>query len=156
MIKEFTKTLAFGLVLLGMVACGGGSDGPDTAAPTVMITTPNTVDTYTRGSDLPLVATFKDNRGLKRCVITIEYVGAVPGIAALKGVDTPWAPAETEAEHVINFYDSKEKDVNVAQLFDMPIEAACTGGVYRLTFTISDNAETPNVATETLDIKIGG
>lgn len=156
MIKNLTKTLALGLILLGALACGGGSDGPDTEAPTVAISKPNTTDIYKRGSDLPLMASFNDNRGLKKCVITIEYIGPLPGVPSLKGIDTPWYPAEKDQEHVINFNEEKSRDVNEAQLFNMPIELSCSSGVYRLTFTISDNAETPNVATETLDIKIGG
>jgi len=156
MIKNITKALALSLLFVGMVACGSDSEGPDTEGPSVVITTPNTTDTYTKGSNLPLVATFKDNRGLKDCQITIEYVGAIPGSTVLKGIGTPWAPAETGAIHKITFNEEKSKDINEPQLFDQAIEAACLSGIYKLTFVITDAAEEPNQTTETIDIKIGG
>ena len=157
MIEKLTKTLALGLLVIAMAACGGSDDeGPDTQGPSVQITTPNTTDTYTRGNNLPLEATFTDNRGLDNCEITIDYIGATPGAVELKGIGTPWTPAETDKVHTIKFNDVTTKDVDEEQLFEMPIEAACLGGVYRLTFVISDNAPEPNVTTETIDIKIGG
>ena len=158
MIEKLTKTLALSLLVITMAACGGSDDdeGPDTQGPSVEITTPNTTDTYKRSGNLPLEATFTDNRGLDNCEITIDYVGEIPGSAELKGIGTPWTPAESNKVHTIKFNDVKTKDVNESQLFDMSIEPSCLSGVYRLTFVISDNAPEPNVTTETIDIKIGG
>lgn len=155
MITKLTKTFALCLLVFATIACGGGDDGPDTQGPTVEITTPNTTEIYKRGEALPLVATFNDNRGLKDCKITIEYISGLPGSAELKGVGSPWSPAENNEVHTISFNGSKSQDVNEAQLFKEPIEAACLSGIYRLTFTMSDNATEPNVSTETIEIKIG-
>lgn len=156
MYKNLTKILALGMVVFSLVACGGGSDGPDTEAPTISISKPNSTDLNKRGSDLPLIATFKDNRGLDKCVITIEFQGVTPKQAILKGIDTPWAPAENNEKHEIIFNSEKTADVNETQLFNMPIENSCSSGTYTLTFTITDTAEEPNTTVETLDIQIGG
>ncbi|MBK3518714.1 hypothetical protein [Carboxylicivirga marina] len=156
MITKLTKTLALSLLLIGAIACGSDDEGPDTEGPTVVITTPVANQQFNKASgymDLPLVAIFKDNKGLGKCDITIEYIEATPGKAALKGIGSPWTPAENGETHTINFNEERSKDVNEPQLFGVPIEAACTGGIYRLTLTMYDNAEVPNVSVETIDVE---
>ncbi|WP_430811169.1 MULTISPECIES: DUF4625 domain-containing protein [unclassified Carboxylicivirga] len=157
-----TRFLSVLLVVLTMAACGGGSDdkkeGPDTTAPTVSITSPTAGQAFEKSNgqtNVPFVAAFSDNKGLGKCTITIEYLDALPGSAQLKGFATPWKPAEEpKMEHTLQFNGEKTKEVNEAQLFGIPIEAACLSGNYRLTIVFNDNAEVPNEAIETIDIQI--
>ena len=118
----------------------------DEIAPTVKITSPNTTNLYKRGTDLRLVARFKDNGVLKNCKITIKYISALPGFLNLKGIGSPWSPAENNDVHTLIFNGSHDKKVNVKQLFDVPIEAACLSGIYRLTLITSDDAKKPTLA----------
>ncbi|WP_430817282.1 DUF4625 domain-containing protein [Carboxylicivirga sp. RSCT41] len=153
MIKKITKTLALSFLLFGVFACGSDSEGPDTEGPSVDITTPNETDTYKRGSALPLNAKFTDNRELAKCIISISYVTPT-GSAQLKGIGTPWAPAENGDTEVIIFTEKKEQVVTIDKLFGDEIEAACLGGDYKLKFEMSD-AE-GNQSVKEITIKIGG
>ncbi|MCG8581779.1 MAG: DUF4625 domain-containing protein [Bacteroidales bacterium] len=153
MIKKITKTLALSFLLLGVFACGSDSEGPDTEGPSVDITTPNETDTYKRRTALPLNAKFTDNKELAKCVISISYVTPTTS-AQLKGIGTPWAPAENGETETINFTEKKEQIVTIPMLFDQEIEAACLGGDYKLKFDMTD-AE-GNTSTKEITIKIGG
>jgi hypothetical protein len=153
MIKKITKTLALSFLLFGVFACGSDSEGPDKEGPSVDITTPNETETYKRGSALPLNAKFTDNKELSKCTITITYVENSSKAAQLKGIGTPWSATEGDPE-VITFTEKKEEVVTRDMLFGEPIEAACLGGDYKLTFVMTD-AE-GNETTKEITIKIGG
>ncbi|WP_289055501.1 DUF4625 domain-containing protein [Carboxylicivirga marina] len=153
MITKLTKTLALSLLLIGTIACGSDDEGPDTEGPTVDITTPNETDLYKRGSALPLDAVFSDNRELATCVISISYVESSPA-AQLKGIGTPWTPAENGDKETITFTEKKEEKITIPQLFGEDIEGACLGGTYKLTFVMTD--ATGNSSTKEVNIQIGG
>ena len=154
MIKKITKTLALSFLLIGVFACGSDSEGPDTEGPSVDITTPNETDTYKRGTALPLNAKFTDNKELAKCIISISYVTPASSAAQLKGIGTPWTPAENGDTEVINFTEKKEQTVTISMLFGQEIEAACLSGDYKLKFEMTD-AE-GNATSEEITIKIGG
>ena len=156
------RVLKFSTLFLLVLFVAWGDDkneGPDTTAPSVMITTPAEGRVYYRGRDLPLNAVFTDNKALKNCVVTIEYFGKVQSAAAsLKGVGSPWTPAksiEYEQEgypFTIALEEVKEDVVTIGQMFDQAIEGACLGGNYTLTFVTSDMEG--NTSEETVNIVI--
>ncbi|TRX62248.1 DUF4625 domain-containing protein [Carboxylicivirga sp. M1479] len=157
MIKDYTKIISILCLMFVTLACGSDDEAPDTEGPTVEISKPQVMQQFARASgavDVPLTAVFKDNRALKACVITIEYVGPAVGKAHMKGLTDPWAPAYNNDKHEISLNGKKSQDVNEDQLFEQPVEAACLAGIYRLTFKMTDDSESGNETTETLDIEL--
>ncbi len=154
--NKMIKLLPIALLVMAFTFSCKKSDpdpGPDTTAPTVEFTKPNADGTtkYSRGSSMDLDAVFKDDRALKSCTITISYNAAAPS-TALKGIGTPWTPAEDGSQHVISFNGETEKEEKVAMLFDQEIEAACLAGSYTLKFVMLD--KTDNKSEKLVDITI--
>ena len=142
------------LLVLLSVSCSKSNDdpGPDITVPTIEFTKPNADGTtsYTRGLPMDLNATFKDDRALSKCIVTITYTEESPK-TVLKGIGSPWAPAELGDQFTIDFTGEKEKVVSV-DLFDDPIEAACLGGKYTLKFVVTD--KTGNELTKLVDVTL--
>lgn len=128
--------------------------GPDTTKPTVEFSKPSAdgSTSYTRGTGMDLDAVFRDDRALKNCTITIRYNDPVPAKAELKGIGTPWTPAEEGTEFIITFNSETEKRVQEAMLFDQDIEASCLTGSYTLKFVILDKSD--NKSEKLVDVTI--
>jgi len=137
--KNYTNLLLlFALVLsISFTGCGKDDEKPDTEGPTVELRDPFDNKTYTRGGALPLDATFKDASGMKSCVVTIEYNDVVSK-TQLKGIGSPWTPAENGDVHNLTFKGEKVEVITEAKLFNQNIEAACLGGSYTVIFDMED------------------
>lgn len=154
--NKFTNLLIISTVLLSfaLVSCGKDDEKPDTDPPTVELRDPFENKTYNRGAALPLDVTFSDKSGMKSCVVSITYNDVAPA-TQLKGIGTPWAPAENnETDDLVIKGTKGGETVTKAKLFDQNIEAACLGGSYTITFDMEDNVG--NKSQKTVTIVIGG
>lgn len=136
-------------------SCGGSDSDPvaDTEAPTIEFVKPN-IDgstSFSRGTPMDVDLTFKDNMGLEKCVVTITYPIQASTSELLKGIGSPWQPAENGEEFTIEFDGETEKQVTT-DLFTDPIEVSCLSGTYVLTFVLEDTSA--NTATETITVTI--
>lgn len=152
--KNMFKSL-FVVILVSLLSLNVGckkskDEGPDTEKPTVTFVSPVASGSYNRGANLPLDATFKDNKALKKCTVSLDYNGTIPGTSNLKsatGIEDPWTPADD----VITFTGLKEETIT-KNLFGQAIEGACAPGSYTLTYVIEDEAGNSN--TVEVDITI--
>ncbi|MCU4164596.1 DUF4625 domain-containing protein [Carboxylicivirga caseinilyticus] len=151
--KKLINVLTLSLLVSLLISCKKSEDPkPDTEAPTIEFVKPvsNGSTSYSRGLPMDLSATFKDNSALSECVVTISY-HATSTSNVLKGIGSPWAPAETGEQFVISFNGEKEKVVST-NLFEDDIEIACLSGNYTLTFVVTDKSL--NKYTTTVDITL--
>nr|WP_319398323.1 DUF4625 domain-containing protein [uncultured Carboxylicivirga sp.] len=131
-------TLGFASTILLMACSKSDSPEKDTEAPTIEFTKPllDGTTNYSKGVEMGLNATFKDNKELSKCVVTIEYLDQSIESASLKGFGSPWAPAENNESYEIDL--SGETETVNANLFDEAIEMNCLGGAYQLKFVVTD------------------
>jgi len=152
--KKIINVLTVGILLLTFASSCKKNDDPkpDVEAPTIEFAKPSLDGStaYSRGFSMDFSATFRDNKALKQCVVTISYNPEVT-TSMLKGIGSPWTPVQTEEQFSIEFDGEKEKVVSV-NLFDDDIEIACLSGSYTLTFAVEDESE--NKFTTTVDITI--
>ncbi len=116
-------------------------DKTDTTAPEATVQSPSNDDEYVIGETIKLVADFSDNKELKSCKASISYSGDG------SGEGSPWAPSATTIS-LSGSSQSVDKD-----LFGGSIPV-CKTGDYAITLEISDAAETPNIKTMKIDIRI--
>jgi len=157
--KNYTNLLLlFALVLsISFAGCGKDDEKPDTEGPILDLSDeksdPFENRTYTRGGALPLNATFKDASGMKSCAVTITYNDVAPK-TQLKGIGSPWTPAENEDVDNLSFEGKKGGEtITKEQLFGQNIEAACLGGIYTITFDMEDMVG--NKSQKKVNINIG-
>nr|WP_321451990.1 DUF4625 domain-containing protein [uncultured Carboxylicivirga sp.] len=146
-------TLGFAGTILLMACSKSDSPEKDTEAPTIEFTKPllDGTTNYSKGVEMGLNATFKDNKELSKCVVTIEYLDQSIESVSLKGFGSPWAPAENEESYEIDL--SGETEITVTEnLFDEAIEMNCLGGAYQLKFVVTDKEG--NELTTTVDVTI--
>lgn len=147
------NSLVIGLLLLTcLFACKKKEDeGPDTTKPQVTVSEPTEGQQYNEGSILELTATFSDNRALKECVAKLVRTGDAPSNVQLKsatGIDDPWEPLNDTIP-----LSGTSDDVSNRALFEPSIPAS-KPGIYKLTLEVRDNAETPNVTIQEINIEL--
>ena len=148
MIKTLTKGLALGFLLITAVSCGSDDEGPDTEAPTVTIQTPAAGQDFAKGAAIPLKATFKDNKALSKCTVSLTFNAAPVSGNALKGISDPYAP-----EDAIITLSGTEDPKELTNIFATKIDALCKSGDYTLSFVVEDATGNKSKA-KTLDIII--
>ncbi|MBS2097470.1 DUF4625 domain-containing protein [Carboxylicivirga linearis] len=152
--KKLLNILTVGLLALSVTSSCKKSDdpGPDEQAPTIEFTKPSADGStvYYRGMSMDFSATFRDDRALKQCQVNISYNSVTPS-SILKGIGSPWGPAENGDSDVFLFDGEKEETIST-NLFDEDIEIACLAGEYTLTFVVMDESE--NTFTTTVDVTI--
>lgn len=152
--KKIINVLTVGILLITLSnSCKKSEDPkPDEEAPTIEFTKPSMDGSteYSRGLPMDFSATFRDNKALKECVVTISYNYETTS-SVLKGIGSPWAPAELGEQFTIEFDGETEKTV-ATNLFDDDIEISCLSGSYTLTFVVEDKSG--NLFTTTVDVSI--
>ena len=141
--KQLTKVLAIILLSFSAVSCGSDDEEPDTTAPQVTIEAPTADQKIKREATIPLEVTFTDDKGLKKCTISLTKSTT----KSLKGTPLAWEPKMVEI-----LLSGKEVEKKMSDVFSEAAPFDCAIGFYDLNLTIED--EVGKTTEKTVQIEL--